>query len=69
MIRFFSNPSAVPPEGERFIGQRSVTTNANGNVAFSFTTAAQVSKGRSITATATNRNGNTSEFSALKTAT
>jgi CSLREA domain-containing protein len=62
VIRFFSNPSGPPPEGEKFIGQRSVTTNANGNVAFSFTPAAKVSNGRSITATATNRNGNTSEF-------
>ena len=62
VIRFFSNPPGVPPEGTRFIGQRSVSTNAKGNVAFSFTPAAKVPNGRSITATATNRNGNTSEF-------
>jgi trimeric autotransporter adhesin len=62
IIRFFSNPPGPPPEGKRFIGRKSVTTNANGNVSFSFVPAAEVPNGRSITATATSANGNTSEF-------
>lgn len=62
VIRFFSNPPGFPPEGERYIGQKKVTTNAGGNVTFTFSTAQKVSNGRSITATATDPNGNTSEF-------
>jgi CSLREA domain-containing protein len=60
-VRFFSNPSGS--EGKKYLGAKSgVTTNANGNVSFSFVPAAEVPNGRSITATATSANGNTSEF-------
>jgi hypothetical protein len=60
VIQFFSNPSGN--EGKRFIGQKSVTTDASGNV--SFTKALpKVAVGKTITATATGSEG-TSEFSA-----
>jgi hypothetical protein len=63
LIQFFSNP--LGNEGKKFIGQKSVTTDAFGNVTFS--PASKVAAGQNITATATDPSGNTSEFSALKT--
>lgn len=63
-IEFFSNPSGN--EGKKFIGQKSVTTDAGGNATFTFNPASTVSVGQTATATATNK-GNTSEFSAPKT--
>jgi CSLREA domain-containing protein len=65
-VRFFSNP-AGGDEGKTFIGQKSVTTNGSGNVAFSFSPAQKVGVGRTVTATATNPAGSTSEFSAPRT--
>jgi len=62
VIRFFSNLPGPPPEGTTFVGRRSVSTNANGNAPFSFTFAKKVPSGKSITATATDQIGNTSEF-------
>jgi hypothetical protein len=44
-----------------------VTTNSSGNASFTFSTATSVSSGQTITATATDPTGNTSEFSAPKT--
>lgn len=64
-IQFFS--SASGNEGERFLAQRSVTTNSNGNAPFSFTLSVPVAAGQRITATAT-RVGNTSEFSGPRVA-
>ena len=61
-IQFFSNP--VGGEGKKFVGQKSVTTNSNGNVSFEFQPAQAVPTGQTVTATATNSGGNTSEFSA-----
>jgi hypothetical protein len=52
--------------GKTFKGQKSVTTNANGNASFSFSTIAKVAVGQRMTATATDAFGNTSEFSAPK---
>jgi CSLREA domain-containing protein len=65
-IQFFSNPSGTD-EGKTFIGQRSVTTNDNGNAPFTFGFAVVVPAGQSITATATGA-GSTSEFSAPRAA-
>ena len=62
-LRFFSNPTGDPPEGKKYIGKKSVTTNANGNVSFTFTPSQAVAVGQGITATATDPGGNTSEFS------
>ncbi len=64
-LQFFSNPSGN--EGKTFVGQRSVTTNANGNDSFTFTFPVLVASGQTVTATATDAQGNTSEFSAPKT--
>jgi hypothetical protein len=64
-IQFFSNPMGDISgfgEGKTFIGQRSVTTNANGNATFSFTATQRVRVGHWVTATATDTLGNTSEF-------
>jgi hypothetical protein len=64
-VRFFENPSGGN-EGKSFVAQRSVTTNADGIGSFSLTLedAKRVPVGKAITATATNDNGSTSEFSA-----
>jgi len=64
-VQFFSNPSGN--EGKKFIGQKSVTTNGSGNVSFTFSPASKVAVGQTITATATDPSGNTSEFSAPRT--
>jgi hypothetical protein len=65
VIRFFSNPSGN--EGKKFIGQKRVSTNSNGNVTFSISLATAVPAGQTITATATSSGGDTSEFSTLCT--
>ena len=66
LIEFFSDPSGN--EGKKFIGDRAVSTNTNGNVAFSFVPSQSVGAGQRITATATNVvEANTSEFSAPRT--
>jgi hypothetical protein len=63
-IRFFSNPAGDPLEGKKYIGAKSVTTNAAGNGSFTFKPENQVPAGQTITATATrNSTGDTSEFS------
>jgi hypothetical protein len=63
MVRFFSNPSGN--EGKKYIGAKSVTTNLNGNVAFTFKPANKVPVGHRVTATVTrNSTNDTSEFSA-----
>lgn len=67
-IRFFSGPWGN--EGKKYIGAKSnITTNANGNVSFDFQPAQAVPAGQTVTATATNPGGNTSEFSAPESAT
>jgi CSLREA domain-containing protein len=67
VVRFFSNPSD-DNEGKRYLGQTTVNTLANGNTGtFTFSPANAVAVGQRITATATDPDGNTSEFSgALK---
>jgi RHS repeat-associated protein len=51
-------------EGKRFLGFRTVATNGEGLAAFAFTIPAAVADGEWITATATDAENNTSEFSA-----
>jgi hypothetical protein len=61
-IRFYSNPRDTG-EGKTFIGQIQVTTGADGTVSINdFKPAKAVPVGQSITATATDSAGNTSEF-------
>ena len=54
-IQFFSNPAPNIPtgfgEGETFLGERTVTTNSEGRVSFTFATA--LTAGEFVTATAT----------------
>ena len=71
-IEFFASPqgSCDPShygEGKRYIGAKKVTTDAWGNVSFSYKPNA-FSTGEVITATATDKAGNTSEFSKCRTA-
>jgi CSLREA domain-containing protein len=65
-VQFFSNPSGTD-EGKTFIGQKSVTTDKSGEATFAFSPAQKVGSGRTVTATATNPTGSTSEFSAPRT--
>lgn len=69
IIQFFSSSLKDPSgfgEGETFLGQKTVTTNRNGNASFDFSTSA-ASEGDFITATATRKaTGDTSEFSKAK---
>lgn len=62
LLQFFFNPPGGD-EGKHFIGQMKVTTNAKGNVTFTFKPNQRVPVGWAVTATATDHGGNTSEFS------
>jgi streptogramin lyase len=65
-IEFFANdpdPLNLPAEGQQFLGFVTTTTNASGKATFSAALNVPVTGGRLITATATDPNGNTSEFS------
>jgi T5SS/PEP-CTERM-associated repeat protein len=65
-LEFFSNPSCDDSgngEGQAFLGFTNVTTDASGSANFALTLA-NPSGGAVFTATATDTNGNTSEFSA-----
>ncbi len=64
-VQFFSNPSGTD-EGKTFIGTKSVTTDASGNVTFIFSPSQKLGVGKTVTATATGSEG-TSEFSAART--
>ena len=64
-IEFFANDAIDPSgygEGQTFVGFKNVTTNASGNVSFT-ATFPQIGAGQRVTATATDPNNNTSEFS------
>jgi CSLREA domain-containing protein len=64
-IQFYANSSGN--EGKTLIGSKSVSTDSNGNVTFTFVPSQAVPAGRKVTATALDVvNGNTSEFSAPK---
>jgi uncharacterized repeat protein (TIGR01451 family) len=66
-LEFFSNTSCSPTgfgEGETFLGSQQVSTDANGNVAFTAQlTGVSLPAGAVVTATATDPSNNTSEFS------
>jgi len=65
-LEFFATPPGNPPsygEGQKFLGYTQITTDGAGNASFSATIGTPVSDGWSITATATDVGGNTSEFS------
>ena len=62
LVQFFSNPGGTG-QGETLIGQRTVTTSSRGRASCSFRKLPGVALGRTITATATDPGGNTSEFS------
>jgi trimeric autotransporter adhesin len=63
IIQFFSNPS-LEDEGKTFLGQKKVTTNRQGEASFSFEMDRALGLSEStVTATATDARGNTSEFS------
>ncbi len=62
-IQLFSNPSDTN-EGKKFLGQIIVATGPDGLATFAFSPAQRVAVGHTITATATDPEGNTSEFSA-----
>jgi hypothetical protein len=65
LIEFYSNPSG--DEGKKVLGQKAVTTNADGLASFAFAPSQAVPAGQRITATATDAGRNTSEFSAPRT--
>jgi uncharacterized repeat protein (TIGR01451 family) len=66
-LQFFASDSCDASgngEGQVFLGSATATTNGSGNAAFSVTLATTASSGQYVTATATNPQGSTSEFSA-----
>ncbi len=66
-IQFFSNAALDPSgqgEGQRYLGETTVRTGADGVGTFSADPPATLLPGQSVTATATDPGGNTSEFSA-----
>ena len=62
LAQFFSN-SAGEDEGKSFLGETVVQTDEGGDASFTFTPSQAVSAGQAVTATATDRDLNTSEFS------
>jgi CSLREA domain-containing protein len=65
-LQFFTSPSCNPSnhgEGETIIGLFPITTDANGDVEFTLRTTGNVQFGEHITATVSDPDGNTSEFS------
>ena len=66
-VQFFSDPTADPSgygQGQTYLGQDTVTTDASGNASFQFSFATVVPSGQVISATATDASGDTSEFAA-----
>jgi CSLREA domain-containing protein len=67
VIDFYANEQCDASgfgEGERFLGSATVSTNGSGSAVIDVRLEAYVALGQVITATATDPNGNTSEFSA-----
>ncbi|HMC12126.1 MAG TPA: hypothetical protein VKH44_12585, partial [Pirellulaceae bacterium] len=73
LLEFFANdpdPLGLPAEGQQLITLGETTTDASGNASFSITSGSvAISPARTITATATDPIGNTSEFSAAQAVT
>lgn len=66
-VDFYSSAAVDPSgngEGAQFVGTTAVNTNVNGDATINVTFPVALPVGRVITATATDPNGNTSEFSA-----
>jgi Calx-beta domain/Domain of unknown function (DUF4214) len=66
-VEFFSNETCHPSgfgEGQKFLGFTNVSIDASGKASFTFNTPTASLLGSFITATATDPQGNTSEFSA-----
>jgi Bacterial Ig domain/Periplasmic copper-binding protein (NosD) len=66
-IQFFSNTTSDPSghgQGQTYLGSISATTDSAGNVNFTATLNVGITSSSFISATATDPNGNTSEFSA-----
>ena len=71
-LEFFASSSCDSSgfgEGAAFLGTINVTTNASGNATFNSTLPVGSTAGQAVTATATNAQGDTSEFSACFTIT
>ena len=69
-LEFFSSPSCDTSgngEGDTFLGATNATTDAGGDASFDTALSADTATGDQVTATATDPNGNTSEFSACET--
>ena len=67
MLQFFQNDTGDPSgygEGQTLLGTRYLKTDSSGNASFIFTFSSGVASGQIITATATDSQNNTSEFSA-----
>ncbi|MHB1558377.1 MAG: Ig-like domain-containing protein [Isosphaeraceae bacterium] len=65
-VQFFANPTADPSgygQGQYLLGTRTLTTDSGGQAAFQYAMVSPSSLGSSISATATDPAGNTSEFS------
>ena len=65
-LQFFSNAAADPSgygEGQTLLGTATVTTDNAGNAAFTVSFSSHPAVGQFVSATATDPNGNTSEFS------
>jgi titin len=65
-VELFASPSCDPTgfgEGQTFLASTSVTTDGEGNGAFTVVVPSPIGLGQAITATATDSAGNTSEFS------
>ena len=65
LIQFFANVTPDPSgygQGQTYLGQITVTTDANGNASFTAKFSVSGSAGQFISATATDPNGDTSEF-------
>jgi parallel beta-helix repeat protein len=70
-IEFYANGSCDSSgygEGETYLGFQNVSTNGSGNASFTANFPATIAANAAVTATATDSNGNTSEFSACVTA-
>jgi hypothetical protein len=65
-VQFFSNPPTGGAEGKKYLGQKTIATNENGNDSFSISPAQKVPELHGVTATATDPDGNTSEFSTAR---
>ncbi len=69
-VEFFANDACDPSgygEGQIFVGATNVTTNSSGNVNFNVEFVFTAASGQYLTATATDSNNNTSEFSRCRT--